>query len=34
MGKVVTKDHSIPENQQITVATIFCDHIAKLLQKI
>ncbi len=33
--KVVTKDHSIPEESthHITVATIFCNHLAKLLQK-
>ncbi len=34
--KVVTKDSSIPEHQHIAwhVATIFCNHLAKLLQKI
>ncbi len=34
--KVVTKDHSIPEKptHRITIATIFCNHLANLLQKI
>jgi hypothetical protein len=34
--KVVTKDHSIPETQHIASHgdTIFCNHLAKLLQKI
>ncbi len=32
--KVVTKDHSIPENQHLRIDTIFCNHLAKLLQKI
>ncbi len=32
--KVVTKDHSIPGKPTHHVATIFCNHLAKLLQKI
>ncbi len=32
--KVVTKEHSIPETNTSHVATIFCYHAAKLLQKL
>jgi hypothetical protein len=36
LGKLATKDSSIPENQHIASshATIFCNHLASLLQKL